>query len=292
VSIVKSFATGLGDTYYIRHASDNFTIIDCRIDETRNDIVDEIENQARDKGVTRFVSTHPDDDHIKGLARLDDAIHLRNFYVVSNQATKPDETVDFKRYCALRDDSDIAFHLKRGARRRWMNRSSQARDSAGIKVLWPIVDNPEHQKVLRSAETGGSPNNLSTILKYSLKNSATMIWLGDLETDFMQTIENEIELPQADIVFAAHHGRARMPSHWMAQMDPTVVVLGEAPAEHLEYYRDREHLRQNGTGDITFECVHGAAHIYVGSATYTAEFLEDHKRHNRYGNYIGSLTCG
>jgi hypothetical protein len=68
-----------------------------------------------------------------------------------------------------------------------------------------------------------------------------MLWLGDLETDFMKTIEDEIELPEVDIVFAAHHGRARMPSKWMAQMDLKVVVLGEALPEHLEYYSNRNH---------------------------------------------------
>ena len=81
-----------------------------------------------------------------------------------------------------------------------------------------------------------------------------MLWMGDLETDFMETIEDEIELPSVDIVFAAHHGRSRMPAKWVTEMDPQVIVLGEAPPEHLEYYRRprphspkrdrRHHLRE------------------------------------------------
>lgn len=119
----------------------------------------------------------------------------------------------------------------------------------------------DFQNVLTSAEDGGSPNNLSTILKYSLEDGVTMLWMGDLETDFMKTIEYEIELPYVD---AAHHGRARMPSTWMAQMDPKVVVLGEAPPEHLECYPGRDHIRQNATGDITFDCVEGMTHRWEG----------------------------
>jgi hypothetical protein len=88
-----------------------------------------------------------------------------------------------------------------------------------------------------------------------------MLWLDDLETNYMNTIEDVIARPQIDIVFAAHHGRARMPSQWMAQMDPTIVVLGEAPPEHLEYYSGRDHIRQNTTGEITFECFDGMTHI-------------------------------
>jgi hypothetical protein len=292
MSIVKSFATGLGDTYYIKHGSDNFTIIDCRIDEFREDIIEEIQEESRHKSVVRFISTHPDDDHIRGLARLDDALGLRNFYVVKNRATKPDYTVDFERYRELRDDTDKAFYVQRGCRRRWMNERSDERGSSGINVLWPILSNPDFQNVLTSAEDGGSPNNLSTILKYSLEDGVTMIWLGDLETDHMKTIENEIALPKVDIVFAAHHGRARMPSKWMAQMDPALVVLGEAPPEHLEYYSDRDHIRQNATGDITFECVEGMTHLYVGSDSYTADFLENEYMPDTYGNYIGSVSCG
>lgn len=290
MSIVKSFATGLGDTYYIKHGSDNFTIIDCRIEDDRDDIIDEIREESRWKGVTRFISTHPDDDHIKGLERLDDALALRNFYVVKNRATKPNYAVAFERYCDLRD-SDKAFYLQRGSRRRWMNEPSQERGGSGLHVLWPRLSNEHFKDALAAAEAGDSPNNISIIVKYSLENGVTMLWLGDLETDFMKAIEDEIELPKVDIVFAAHHGRARMPAKWMAHMDPKVVVLGEAPPEHLEYYSDRDHISQNATGDITFECVAGTTHIYVESESYTADFLENEYMSDIYGNYLGSVPC-
>lgn len=289
MTTVKSFATGLGDTYYIKHSSDNFSIIDCRIPDDRDDIVDEISQESRRKGITRYISTHPDDDHIKGLTRLDDAIGILNFYVVKNKATKPDDTVDFERYCELRDSAK-AFYLKRDCSRRWMNESDEERGSSGINILWPVLDNPDFQKALSSAEDGGSPNNLSTIIKYSLEGGVTMLWLGDLETDFMATIEDEIELPKADIVFAAHHGRARMPAAWMDQMDPKIIVLGEAPREHLEYYDGRDHLRQNTAWDITFENEGGRTHVYVGNPDYEADFLQDYGLADTvHGYYVGSL---
>jgi hypothetical protein len=43
MSIVKSLSVGNGDTFYIRHDSDNFTIIDCcLIEENREEIVAEL----------------------------------------------------------------------------------------------------------------------------------------------------------------------------------------------------------------------------------------------------------
>ena len=147
MTIVKSFATGYGDTYYIDHSSDNFSIIDCRIREDRQDIIDEIVDRSSGKGITRFISTHPDDDHICGIVRLDDAIGILNFYVVKNEATKPDDTDDFRRYCQLRD-SDKAFYLDRGCRRRWMNDDDDERGSSGINILWPDITNDDFKNAL------------------------------------------------------------------------------------------------------------------------------------------------
>jgi glyoxylase-like metal-dependent hydrolase (beta-lactamase superfamily II) len=83
MSIVKSFAVGDGDMFYLRHASDNFTIIDCSLPNgNRSRILNELKDQSRDKAVVRFISTHPDDDHICGLCELDEEFALRNFYCV------------------------------------------------------------------------------------------------------------------------------------------------------------------------------------------------------------------
>jgi beta-lactamase superfamily II metal-dependent hydrolase len=36
----------------------------------------------------RFISTHPDEDHIKGLLYLDTNLPITNFYCVKNAAVK------------------------------------------------------------------------------------------------------------------------------------------------------------------------------------------------------------
>ena len=292
MSTVKSFATGEGDTYYIRHGSDNFTIIDCRIADDREEILDELVNESRQKGITRFISTHPDDDHIRGLARLDDAIGILNFYVVDNKATKPDYTVDFERYRALRDSSK-AFYLHEGCSRRWMNESDEERKTSGLEILWPKLGNADFEAALANAANGASPNDISIILRYRLEDGATFLWLGDLGTDFMKKIEDEVDLPKADVVFAAHHGRSRMPASWIKAMDPAIIVLGEAPKEDLEYYDGRDHLRQNTAWDITFENEGGKSHVYVGNPDYKARFLKNEGLADTvHGYYLGSFETG
>lgn len=86
MSIIKSFSVKNGDMFYIKHCSDNFSIIDCNlVEERKEDIMDEIINVWNEKYVTRFISTHPDKDHVLGLSELDNKINIRNFYCVKNK---------------------------------------------------------------------------------------------------------------------------------------------------------------------------------------------------------------
>ena len=56
MSIVKSFAVGDGDMYYIKHGSDNFTIIDCSIpDDREGSILTELKTQSKNKTIKRFI---------------------------------------------------------------------------------------------------------------------------------------------------------------------------------------------------------------------------------------------
>ena len=61
LSIVKSLAVGNGDMFYIRHNSDNFSVIDCSLPgDRKNEILDEITEQSSGRKICRFISTHPD----------------------------------------------------------------------------------------------------------------------------------------------------------------------------------------------------------------------------------------
>ena len=108
---IKSLAVGNGDMFYICHSSDSFTIIDCDLCQDNADtIIADVKAAAKSKGITRFICTHPDEDHFGGIERLDAAMPIVNFYVVKNQAVKDEDTTSFAHYCALRD-SEKAFYI-------------------------------------------------------------------------------------------------------------------------------------------------------------------------------------
>ena len=292
MSIIKSFSVGNGDLFYINHGSDNFTVIDCNLqDDKKEEIMDEICSVGEAKGIMRFISTHPDEDHFHGIEYFDERFSIINFYCVKNEATKSEETPSFKHYCKLRDAEKV-FNISKGCSRKWMNQSDGERGSSGINILWPITTNENFKSELKTAKDGGNANNISPIIKYSLEQGVNALWFGDLETDFMESVEDEITLPKADIVFAPHHGRSsgKLPTKWLSQISPKIIVIGEADSTMLDYYRGYNTITQNSAKDITFKCETGKVHIYVSSSTYSVDYLKDEGyKNDTTGYYIGSF---
>jgi len=292
MSIIKSFSVGDGDMFYIKHDTDNFSIIDCFLsDENKEDIIKDIKHAHLLKGVTRVISTHPDQDHLQGLKYLDDNIDIRNFYCIKNDVIKEEETDDFNHYCELRD-SDKSFYIKKDCFRKWMNKKSEERGSAGINILWPDVNNEYYKDALKKAEEGESPNNTSAIIKYSLKDGVTALWMGDMETDFMQNIESYVEWPEIDILFAPHHGRdsGKVPESVLKKLNPKIIILGEASAEDLNYYANYNTITQNTAGDITFDCNENKINIFASNSDYSVDFLDYDDVNDGDDYYIGTLN--
>lgn len=296
MSVIKSFSVGEGDMFYIQHNSDNFTVIDCYMHEDNKDrIMKEIEEKSQKKHIHRFISTHPDEDHILGIKSFRDKLGIANFYCVENEATKSEDTEDFEEYCDLRD-GDKHYYIYEGCSRKWMNMSGmddngEERGSSGINILWPKTNNSYYKEALEKAKNGESPNNISPIIKYSLKDGANVLWFGDLEKDFMESIKDDLNIEKADIIFAPHHGRSsgKIPKVILDKIDPKLIVIGEAPSENLNYYSGYNTLTQNSAGDITFDCTGNNIHIYVSNENYHVNFLKDKYKSNEYDYYIGTL---
>lgn len=295
MSIVKSFSVGDGDMFYISHENGTFTIIDCCMsDENRDDIVAELERESSEKSIRRFISTHPDKDHIKGLEYLFNNIEIPNFYCVKNNAEKYDPIDDFEKYCELRI-AEKTFHLEQHCRRKWLNEEGDGRGGAGINVLWPDTNNEHYKDALKKAAHKKNLNNISCVLCYKTKDHTKFLWMGDLEMEFLEKIGDNIGLYQVDVLFAPHHSRksGRIPADLLKIINPKMIIVGEAPSEHLNYYEGYDTITQNSAGDIAFECISGKVHVYVSNYNYTVNFLDTENIQNTsHGKYIGTLVTG
>lgn len=290
MSIVKSLAVGEGDMFYIKHNTDSFSAIDCCIDEDKEiDIINEIKSESKDKGICRFISTHPDEDHIQGLKSLNKEWLISNFYCVENEATKEDTSESFDEYCKLRD-SDKAFYLYKDCSRKWLNEKDEARGSAGLNILWPITDNKDFKEQLELVKDGKSPNNISPIIMYKA-DSTKFLWMGDIETTFLEKVKDNIDFEEVDILFAPHHGResGKVPNDILEKLNPKIIIVGEAPSKDLNYYSKYNTITQNSAGDIIFDVYEKRIDIYVGNSNYSVDFLED-KGKTKFDSYIGSLV--
>lgn len=300
MSIIKSFSVGDGDMFYIKHNSQNFSIIDCYMDEfNREEIVDEIENERIDKKVTRFISTHPDEDHLKGLKYLDEKLGILNFYCVENKATKTDPSEDFNYYCQMRD-GEHSYYAYKGCKRMWMNKNDKNDGKnygcSGINFLWPDETDDDYKNALLCVEEGKGFNDISPVFTYSMEGGVTAIWMGDMEHDFMEKIKDKVNWPQVDILFAPHHSRhsGKVSADVLKKLNPQIIVIGEAPSKYIEYYSGYNTIKQNTAKDIVFECDGENIHVYLSCDNYAHDlsFLSDKgKKDCKWGNYVGSFEA-
>jgi beta-lactamase superfamily II metal-dependent hydrolase len=271
MSIVKSFSVGNGDMFYIKHNNDNFTVIDCCYDsiECWAAQISEIKENSKYKKITRFISTHPDDDHIKGLCDYVREIGIVNFYCVKNEANKKDPTDDFEKYCTLRDDSNKVFYLYEGCTRKWMNISDEKRKHAGLHCLWPNTKNEDYKEALKKAKGGSSPNNISPVMTYTVSDFKFM-WMGDIEAAFLDKIKDSINFPAVDVLFAPHHGRdsGKLPEELIKKIHPRIIVIGEASSKNLNYYSNYYTITQNSSGDISFDITDNKLEVFVEKYSY------------------------
>lgn len=294
MSIIKSFSVDNGDFFYIKHVSNNFTIIDCNLsDENTKKIFDDLKHQRRDGDIFRFISTHPDEDHIKGIKALDKEFLIDEFYRVDNKAIKLGTSSEsFNYYCELRDGPKgrPIDHTVNGIKDNYGN-------SSGLNFWWPKINNSEFKNELQKANLGEAFNNISPILVYSLQAGVDVIWLGDMETKFLEKIQGEIDWDKLgkkiDIVIAPHHGRSSgaIPNTILEKIKPKLIVVGEAPSDCINYYHKYNTITQNRSGDIIFDCQEGRVDIFVSKDTYMATFTLDHYYcvDNSLGYYIGSF---
>ena len=176
-----------------------------------------------------------------------------------------------------------------------MNESDAERQHSGITILWPKTDNDEYKTALMYAKYGISYNDMSAIIKYEVQDGASVLWMGDMTTEFMEKIENEVAWPKIDILFAPHHGRdsGKVPQSILNKLSPKIVVVGEAPSEHLHYYPTCDTITQNSAGDITFDCTGGWVDVYVANTGYfptCLTFRQGFSALGEHGWYVGSFV--
>lgn len=274
MSVVKSYSFPVGDIrgdmFYIDHNTDNFSIIDCYLKEgddascRKDEILEEIRDLRAQKTINRFISTHPHNDHFLGIEALDAQNAITNFYAVANEIPANPDDVSLTKYIELKDNYN--YPIVKGLRRSWINQSDAVRRSSGINFLWPEITNKEYKEALQKVKDGTNQNDISCVFVY-LVGSASYMWMGDMETDMQNVFfaSEKDNIKKVDILFHPHHGRkSSAPSkELMEALDPKIIVIGNAPADDLNYDDPDRTITQNSAGDVVFVNDDDYIHVYT-----------------------------
>jgi len=94
--------------------------------------------------------------------------------------------------------------------------------------------------------------------------------MGDMETAVQEEFEKECPNLHVSVLFAPHHGRksGHVPKKLLEKLYPSIIVVGEAPSEELDYYSEYITITQNSAGNIKFETSQEGVDVYVSNKLY------------------------
>jgi competence protein ComEC len=221
-----------------------------------------LQSNYPNKPVFRYIQTHPDFDHMRGLAALESSeIEIVNFWDTPNsrewdpQRDSESDRSDWDAYQKYRSGSGPkVLNLYRGSVGRYFNRGeNDVPGGNGLYILSPTT------ALFQEFDVDGRRNELSYVLQYRIANR-TIILGGDAEQAAWESIYQEYGGKlKCDVLKASHHGRdSGYHQEAVKAMSPAVVIVSvgkkpdsDAGAKYSNYSKEVASTRWYG--DITLE---------------------------------------
>ena len=236
--------------------------------------VEFIKAQYPGQSLFRYIQSHPDLDHMRGLTTLrDEGINILNFWDTEHEKA-PDFQSDWdeetwQRYQELRSGKGgaIVLHNVRGTQNAFFNEEPVGVPGGdGIEILSPTAE------LIRDANAAERINNLSYVLRITY-GGVKIILGGDAEKEVWDSIVKHYGAGlKCHILKASHHGRdSGYHEEAVKLMSPqyTVVSVGKKPDtdasnKYRQYSKNVWSTRwkgnialtidDNGRGTIDSEC--------------------------------------
>lgn len=183
--------------------------------------------------IFRFILTHPDLDHIRGLNRLQDSgIVINNFWdtdhVIDKTGLSDADEDDWGTYQEFRAGKTNAkvHHLLRGSSGSFWNEDAEGGIGDGWSILAPT---PTLQTM---ADEAADPNGHSYVLHLNAHDTR-VIFGGDATVPVLTDIHSHYRKNlKCDLYVAAHHGRDsgyHLEAFQAMQPEYTLVSVGKKP---------------------------------------------------------------
>ena len=164
-----------------------------------------LKERIRIRSIFRYIQTHPDLDHMRGLSVLVKEFSIENFWDTVHTKTEQDvqqfDMPDWNAYIGLRNGKETMNHVKPRKLELYQDSRNQYWVDDGIEILSPSfgISFLYHKHSKR--------NNLSYVLRVS-HNGINVILGGDAEKEAWEDIVgNHKKSLKCDVLKASHHGR-------------------------------------------------------------------------------------
>ena len=256
---------GNGDCTIIKLPDGNLMMVDiCNGGGTNQQLTDPIRYLGNTATLFRYVQTHPDMDHMDGLALLERKCTITNFWDTENTKPKPDFSSPYSK--GKPADWDAYQRLRQKAKHYYRSLSpitSQGGQTYpyGLYVLHPT------KEAVAAANQSGEWNNAAYVLL--LQDAAFKALIaGDVDDgvweelyDWARRDSTTRALVSNITVFkVSHHGRRSgyCGANWLKLTNPQEIVIskGSVSGEHSAYgnyynYKNgADHLWLTSQGDV------------------------------------------
>jgi competence protein ComEC len=197
------------------------------------------------QSIFRFILTHPDMDHMRGIKNLFSEIYVENFWDTRNNkkienfnSSRDKEDWEFYQYLRSGQTHVQVNNYTRGYTGFAINKDADGSGRGdGIYVLSPPPD------LVRACNANGKFNDISIVFEISCYGR-TLTFAGDAETlawDEMVRVYGPRDLLKTDVLKASHHGRDsgfHLRALQALRPDVTIVSVGRKPSTdaHQKYH--------------------------------------------------------
>lgn len=256
---------GNGDCTIIELPDGNLMMVDiCNGGGTNRQRTDPIRYLRNRTDLFLYVQTHPDMDHMDGLAALARKCKISNFWDTENTKPRPDFTSPYSK--GKPEDWDAYQRLRQNAKPYYRSVSPVTRQGGGTFPYELFVLHPTEQAI-RDANRAGEWNNAAYVLLLKEQGFKALI-AGDIDDSVWEELYHWASQNSAarDLVSnicvfkVSHHGRQSgyCGADWLNLTNPKEIVIskGSVPGEHSAYgnyynYKNgADHLWLTSQGDV------------------------------------------
>lgn len=233
--------------------------------------IDYLQKNIPGNSIWRYIQSHPDLDHMRGLVALKNAgYQILNFWDTEHSKDpefhRSGDDAEWAEYQRLASGvSNRALKLETGSKGAFFNQDEFGNPPGdGLYLLAPI---PAITKEENEKDTPNF-NNLSYVLAMVF-GGRTVIFGGDAENKVWETLHEALgDSLKCDVLIAPHHGReSAFHNEAVKAMSPeyTIVSVGKKPSTDAtnSYRRHSDHVwSTRWRGNITIE-IHSNGYMTV-----------------------------